>query len=187
MAIAESDARVHGGELTTLKGRSTMTSTRRGIILGLVALVVMLVADVASLSAQAQDPRIGTWKLNVAKSKYNPGPAPQSQTLTVESAGKGEKLTSEVMTPDGQKVTSTYTANYDGKDYPLTGSALGADKVSLKRIDARTTVRTDKKDGKVIQTIRRVVSADGKTMTATAKGTNAEGKPMNNVAFFEKQ
>jgi hypothetical protein len=164
-----------------------MHSIRRGITLGLVALVVMLVAGVASLSAQDKDPRVGTWKLNVAKSKYDPGPAPQGQTLTVEPSGKGEKLTSEVTTADGKKVTSAYTANYDGKDYPLTGSTLGADKVSLKRVDARTTERTDKKDGKVIQTIRRVVSADGKTMTATAKGTNAEGKPINNVAVFERQ
>ena len=164
-----------------------MHSIRRGITLGLVALVVMLVAGVASLSAQDKDPRVGTWKLNVAKSKYDPGPAPQGQTLTVEPSGKGEKLTSEVTTADGKKVTSAYTANYDGKDYPLTGSTLGADKVSLKRVDARTTERTDKKDGKVIQTIRRVVSADGKTMTATAKGTNAEGKPINNVVVFERQ
>ena len=161
-------------------------SIRHAIGLATVALAV-LAADIATLSAQDKDPRVGTWKLNVAKSKYDPGPAPQSQTLMVEPVGKGEKLTSEVTTADGKKVTSTYTANYDGKDYPLVGSTLGADKVSLKRFDLRTTERTDKKDGKVIQAIRRVVSADGKTMTATAKGTNAEGKPMNNVAVFEKQ
>jgi len=63
-----------------------------------------------------------------------------------------------VTATDGKKTTSTYTANFDGKDYPLSGSALGADKVSLKRIDARTTERTDKKDGKVVLTIKRVVT-----------------------------
>jgi hypothetical protein len=152
----------------------------------MIVLVAVLAADVASVSAQ-KDARVGTWKLNVAKSKYDPGPAPQSQTLKVEAVGKGEKVTSEVTAADGKKTTTTYTANFDGKDYPLTGSALGADKVSLKRIDARTTERMDKKDGKVVVTIKRVVSADGKTMTATVKGTNAEGKPVNNVAVFEKQ
>jgi len=164
-----------------------MHSIRRAVTLAIVVLVVLVAADVAQLSAQGKDPRIGTWKLNVAKSKYDPGPAPQSQTLKVDAVGKGEKVTSETVTADGKKVTVTYTANFDGKDYPLTGSALGADKVSLKRIDARTTERIDKKDGKPVVTIRRVVSADGKTMTATSKGTNAEGKPMNNVAVFEKQ
>ncbi len=163
-----------------------MHSMRYVISLGIAALAV-LAADAGNLSAQAKDPRIGTWKLNVAKSKFDPGPPPQSQTLKVEPSGKGEKVTSESVTADGKTVTTTYTANFDGKDYPLTGSALGADKVSLKRIDARTTERIDKKDGKPAVTIKRVVSADGKTMTATVKGTNAEGKPMNNVAVFEKQ
>ena len=163
-----------------------MHSIRRATALGIVVVAAMA-ADVARLSAQGNDPRIGTWKLNVAKSKYDPGPAPQSQTLKVEPAGKGEKVTSESVMADGKKVTVTYTANFDGKDYPLTGSAVGADKVSLKRIDARTTERVDKKDGKPIVTIKRVVSADGKTMTATSRGTNAEGKPTNNVAVFEKQ
>jgi hypothetical protein len=164
-----------------------MHSIRRAVTLALVVLVVIVAANVAQLSAQDKDPRVGTWKLNVAKSKFDPGPAPQSQTLKIEPAGKGEKVTSESVTADGKKVTVTYTANFDGKDYPISGSALGADKVSLKRIDARTTERTDKKDGKVVVSIKRVVSADGKTMTATVKGTNAEGKPMNNVAVFEKQ
>ena len=165
-----------------------MHSIWRAVTLGIVVgLAVVLGANITSLSAQASDPRVGTWKLNVAKSKYNPGPAPQSQTLTIEPVGKGEKVTSEAVSADGKRTTTTYTANFDGKDYPLTGSALGADKVSLKRIDARTTERFDKKDGKVIVTIKRVVSADGKTMTATVKGTNAEGKPTNNVAVFEKQ
>jgi len=165
-----------------------MHSIWRALTLGTIVILGVLVgADVASLSAQTTDPRVGTWKLNVAKSKYDPGPAPQSQTLKVEASGKGEKITSEVVAADGKRTTTTYTANFDGKDYPITGSALGADKVSLKRIDARTSERTDKKDGKPVVTIRRVVSADGKTMTATSKGTNAEGKPMNNVAVFEKQ
>ena len=163
-----------------------MHSIRRAVTLAIVVLVVLVAADVAQLSAQGKDPRIGTWKLNVAKSKYDPGPPPQSQTLKVEASGKGEKVTSEVVGADGKRNTSTYTANFDGKDYPLSGSLIGADKVSLKRIDARTTERTDKKDGKAVMTLKRVVSQYGKTMTVTTKGTNAEGKPVNNVVVFEK-
>ena len=79
-----------------------------------------------------------------------------------------------------------YTANFDGKDYPLTGSQ-NADKVSLKRIDARTTERTNKKGDKVVTTVTQVVSQDGKTMTTTVKGTNAQGQAVDNVLVFEKQ
>jgi hypothetical protein len=151
-----------------------------------VLLGVVLGADIVYLSAQGGDPRIGTWKLNVAKSKYSPGPPPKSQTLKVEASGQGEKVTSEVVNADGTNTTTQYTANFDGKDSPLTGSPI-ADMVSLKRIDARTTERTDKKGGTVAQTIKRVVSADGKTMNVTVKGKNAQGQEVSNVVVFEKQ
>ncbi len=79
-----------------------------------------------------------------------------------------------------------YTASYDGKDYPLNGSAV-ADTVSLKRINERTSERMDKKAGKPVLTYTRVVSQDGKTMTVTIKGTNPQGQPIANVVVFEKQ
>src|SRR5262245_40022613 len=154
-----------------------------GIIM---AFGVVLGTDIVTVSAQASDPRIGTWKLNVAKSKYSPGPAPQSLTVKVEPAGQGEKVTAEFVNADGSRTTTQYTAGFDGKDAPLTGSQI-ADIVSLKRMDARTTVRTDKKGDKVAQTLTRVVSQDGKTMTVTTKGTNAQGQAVSNVAVFDKQ
>ena len=164
-----------------------MHSPCRTLTLGVaLALGTALATDVANLAAQARDPRIGTWKLNVAKSKFSPGPAPQSLTVKVELAGKGEKATTEFVNPDGTRTTVQYTANFVGKGYPLTGSQV-PDTVSLKRIDARTTDRTDKKGGKVAQTLRRVVSQDGKTMTVTVKGTNAQGQKVNNVVVFDKQ
>ena len=164
-----------------------MHSPWRTLPLGVVlALGVVVGADIANLSAQARDPRMGTWKLDVAKSKFSPGPAPQGLTLKVEPSGQGEKATSEFVNADGTRTTTQYTANFDGKDYPLTGSQT-ADTVSLKRIDARTTDRTDKKGGKVAQTLRRVVSQDGKTMTVTVKGTNAQGQAVNNIVVFQKQ
>ena len=155
-------------------------------LVAVLALVGVLGVDIVSLFAQAADPRIGTWKLNAAKSKYDPGPPPQSLTVKVEPAGQGEKVTAEFVNADGSRTTTVYTANFDGKDSPLTGSQL-ANTVALKRVDARTTVRTDKKDGKVVQTLTRVVAPDGKTMTVTVKGTNAQGQPVNNVIVFDKQ
>ena len=164
-----------------------MQSARRALAFRVVvALGVVLGAGIVSLSAQVIDPRIGTWKLNVAKSQFNPGPANQSLTVKVEPSGQGEKVATEAVNADGTRTATQYTANFDGKDYPLTGSQV-ADTVSLKRVDARTTERTDKKGGTVAQTLRRVVSQDGKTMTVTLKGKNAEGQDVNNVLVFEKQ
>ena len=164
-----------------------MHSIWRAVVLGgVMALGVVLGAGIVSVSAQESDARIGTWKLNVAKSKYSPGPAPQSVTMKVEASGQGEKSTTEGVNAAGAPTKTEYTANYDGKDYPMTGSQ-NADTVSLKRIDARTLERIDKKGEKVMVTSTRVLSEDGKTMTVTTKGTNAQGQALDNVTIWEKQ
>lgn len=152
--------------------------------LALAALTVILWGTWAS--AQAADPLVGTWKLNAEKSKYSPGPPQKGGTVRFEAAGEGIKVTADFQDADGATSHTEYTGNYDGKDYPLTGSA-SADTVSLKRIDANTTERTDKKDGKVVATFTRKVSNDGKTLTVTHKGTNAKGEPVNNLLVLEKQ
>lgn len=59
--------------------------------------------------------------------------------------------------------------------------------MTLKRIDARTMGRTNKKGEKVVATSTWVVSEDGKTMTVTTKGTNAQGQATNNVTVWDKQ
>ena len=129
---------------------------------------------------------MGTWKLNVEKSKFSPGPAPKSLTVKFESVGKGVKVTTDGVGADGKPNATEYTANYDGKDNPLKGSPV-ADTISLRRTNALTTVRTDKKAGKVVQTLRREIAKDGKSFTVTVKGTNAKGEPVNNHLVFEKQ
>ena len=164
-----------------------MQPQHRALALGvLIGFGVVLGIGVVSVSGQTTDARIGTWKLNVAKSQFSPGPPPQSLMVKVEPSGRGEKVATEGVNADGTRTATQYTASFDGKDYPLTGSQV-ANTVSLKRVDARTTERTDKKDGTVAQTLRRVVSQDGKTMTVTVKGKNAQGQDVNSTLVFEKQ
>jgi hypothetical protein len=149
-------------------------------------LFLVVAVSAVSLSAQADDPLIGTWKLNVAKSKYSPGPPPQSATITYAASGEGIEVTTEGVNAQGASASTHYTANWDGKDYPITGSQA-VDTVSSKRINRYTTERTNKKDGKVVGTLRRVVSRDGKTLTITTKATNAQGQAVNDVSVYEKQ
>ena len=65
---------------------------------------------------------------------------------------------------DGSRVAYSFTANYDGKDYPYTGVGTpnGADTIALKRPDPHTIETTGKKAGKVVNTTRQVYSKDGK-------------------------
>ena len=79
---------------------------RRLTLCVLLALLGVLSAGIITVSAQATDPRIGTWKLNAGKSKYDPGPPPQSLTVNVEPAGQGEKVTAEFVNMDGTRATT---------------------------------------------------------------------------------
>jgi hypothetical protein len=132
------------------------------------------------------DPQVGVWKLNVAKSTYSPGPAPKSANTTIEAVGTGAKVVVDQVLADGTKRHWEFTANYDGKDSPITGNP-DADTVARTRINPTTVQTISKKGGKVMTTQTSAVSSDGKTRTVTTKGTNASGQPINNVAVYEKQ
>lgn len=146
------------------------------------ATLVCLVSGTAL--AQASDPLVGTWKLNVAKST---GAAFKSGTSKIEPVGAGVKFTVDLVAADGAVSHWAFTANYDGKDNPVIGNSPYGDAVAVTRIDARTTRLTSKKGGKVTVTQTIVVSADGKTRTTTTKGANAKGQAVDTVGLYEKQ
>ena len=137
--------------------------------------------------AQAADPQVGTWKLNLAKSKYSPGPPPKSGTTTIEAAGAGTKVTVDQVLSDGAVRHWEFTANYDGKDSPVTGNNPDADMVARTRVNANTVKTVSKKNGKVTTSQTSAVSSDGKTRTVTTTGVSATGQAVNNVAVFDKQ
>jgi|SRR6267378_796540 len=133
---------------------------------------------------RAQNPTLGTWKANIAKSKYTPGPAPKSMTRTVASEGDKVKYTFEGVAADGSPVSYSFTAAYDGKDYPITGSGMpgGADAISFNQSNEATL----KKSGQPVLISKVKVSADGKVTTITQtspSGTNS----VNNTVVYEKQ
>ena len=164
-----------------------MRSVLRSVTLGLAAaaLAVAVTGVSAQKAAPWADAGLGTWKLNPAKSKFNPGPPPDNFTAKFESAGKAVKVTMTGVAKDGKTNVSGYTAAYDGKEVPMTGSQT-ADTTSVRRIDDYKTERVDKKGGKVVQTLVRTVAKDGKTMTVTVKGVNAKGEKVDHVAVFDR-
>ncbi len=151
------------------------------MVLGAAVLMLTVLA-----TAQPKDPFVGTWTLNLAKSKYSPGPAPKSTTTTFEAAGQGYKASVKTEPASGPAQEWTYTSNVDGKDAPISGNNPNADMLAVKRINANTLEVVYKKDGKVTTKQRSVVAADGKTRTVTTTGTDAQGQKVNNVAVYEK-
>ena len=153
---------------------------------GMIAIVAVL-ATSAWTAAQSKDPFVATWTLNVAKSKYTPGPVPKAQTTTYAAAGKGYRVSVKSTPASGAAQEWSYTTNLDGSDAKITGNNPNADVIAVKRVDANTLEVVNKKGGKETTRQRNVVSADGKTRTVTTTGIDGAGQKVNNVAVFEKQ
>ena len=149
-------------------------------------LTIMFLALTAAGVVLAQsDPFVGTWKLDVAKSKFDPGPAPQSQTRTWDASGK---VSVEGINAAGKPMSYGYPIMKDGKDYPPMGAIPNkADTISTKKIDSNTIEANFMRGGKHAESTKFEVSKDGKMLTINAKGTNPDGSAFNNVTVWEKQ
>ena len=149
--------------------------------------LMLLLLGVFELAASfaAENPNMGTWKLNEAKSNFPPG-ATKNSTVVYETAGDGVKVTTDGTSGDGKPVHTEWTGKFDGKDYPVTGGAAGAMR-SYKVINAHTMEVTGKEDGKVTTSGKIVVSADGKSRTVNISGTDSSGKKFTSNAVYDKQ
>ena len=137
----------------------------------IVVCVVTLCLAVGTLCLAA-DQTVGTWKVNVAKSKYSPGPSPKVSMVKFEETGDNVKIVVDATEADGKATHNEWTGKYDGKDYPVKGD-LNTDARSYKKTDDYTLEVVSKKAGKVTTTSKSVYSQDGKTRTLTTTGTNA--------------
>lgn len=146
----------------------------------------LVLALAGTALGQSSNPRIGTWKLNLAKSTYAAGTAPKSATFTVVAAGAGVKVTVDGVNADGTVSHWMYTANYDGKDYPVTGNP-NRETVAATLVDANTLKSIYKKGGNAAVTQISVLSSDGKTITITSTSTDAKGQPVKSVAIYDRQ
>ena len=137
--------------------------------------------------AQAADPWLGTWKLNVAKSKCSPGPCARSNVSHFEAvAGGGLKVTGDAVDATGRSTHTETTTMFDGKEAEVKGAATLTTRL-FSRIDDRTYEFVTRVNGKVTTTTRGTVSADGRTRTLVTTGVNTDGKPVHNEAVYERQ
>jgi hypothetical protein len=152
----------------------------------------------------AQNPQpneaLGTWKLNIAKSKWSPGPAPAalfSDLRRWEKRNDGFTVVTISGTDgNGNPTIQQMTYKIDGKDYPnyttlslaefsATGAKPGT--TTLKVVD-EYTVAIQTKDAKGVPgiPILRSVSKDGKTVTMTTRGKNPQGVAVENILVYER-
>jgi hypothetical protein len=157
----------------------------------MIVLAILIFGALAArpLLAQTDSPFIGTWKLNVGKSKSDSTPLPKSLTRTVTADGSGLKYVFEGVAADGSTISYSFSSNFDGKASAVTGSGMpgGADSITLKRVNANKTTGTLTNGGKEIGTAEAEVSKDGKVATVKSKGKTADGKMWSSVSVYDKQ
>jgi hypothetical protein len=152
-------------------------------------LVCSLFLGLASLLLAADDPFVGTWKLNLEKSKFPPSPPGRNvkeETLTIEMSSGDGTVTMKGTREDGSTILVKYST-------PLTGGPVTYDSplpagltVTSKRPNQRTVEMVTMREGKEVSTQRNTVSADGKTLKAASKGLNAQGQTVESEAVWEK-
>jgi hypothetical protein len=176
--------------LHSTKGKLEMKRTVEHLLF---CLLLAIVALPILLLSQTTDPLVGTWKLNVAASKYEPGPPPKSVTRSYEDWGGGLILaTNKGVDAQGNPTWAHEVFKFDGRDYPYAASTLPGTSPSLttvawKRIDAHTFENTVKVNGKAARTNTYALSKDGKTLTQRQKGADAQSQPTNNVLVYDRQ
>ena len=150
--------------------------------------VVAVMTVALFVAGQSADPWAGTWKLNLTKSKYSPGPPPKSMTSKIGALEGGVKVTIDTVNAQGQPTPPLESiAKFDGKDYTVKGGPAAANTTrAYKKVDGHVEYVT-KVDGKVTITTKWAVSRDGKTLTVTQAGKNAQGQTVNNTLVFDKQ
>jgi hypothetical protein len=147
---------------------------------------------------------IGTWKQNVEKSTYSPGPPPLKGWYAVRqyAAGDDGSVIAITMNVDPEGLPSLgaiSAAVYDGQEYVQhtvatlatslashTGPKLDRT-ISYKQLDQYSVQIVQKQDGKIVSMSTRTISRDGKTMTDKFDYTNEIGQHVTNVLVFERQ
>src|SRR5262250_3214799 len=150
-----------------------MINNQEGRMKTRMTLVTVALFFVSVACFAADDPQMGTWKLNEGKSKIAAG-SPKNNTVVYAADGDNVKVTVDGTGADGKATHNEWTGKFDGKDYAVMG-APPQDMLSYKKINDRTMELMVKKDGKVMTSGRIVVSTDGKSRTVTTTRTESDG------------
>jgi hypothetical protein len=155
---------------------------RKPILVVMTAILLLATAVMA-----ADDPFIGTWKLNLAKSSLPSSISIESSVCKAEALDGGIKVTYDSLLINGKTHHEQLAAKYDGKDYPNTTDSLVVGLIVVKRIDANNLQFVQKKDGKEVLREQIRISKDGKVQTDTMKGTDAQGHDFTLIWVYDKQ
>jgi hypothetical protein len=134
----------------------------------------------------AENPNLGTWKLNEAKSKI-PAGVGKNTTVVYTTAGSDMfTVTTDGVDGSGKPAHSEWTGKFDGRPYPVTGlSAVDARAVTAK--GDRTLEIVNMKGGKSVGMAKVEIARDDKSRTLESEGTLPDGKKYKAKYVYDKQ
>jgi hypothetical protein len=152
-----------------------------------ILMTILLAAFLAANAIASEDPFVGKWVLDVARSEYPAGSCPETMVIEMETVGRGVRYKSDAVYANGRTVHSEYTADYDGNQALVMGTRGMMLPVFLKRIDSNTVVASYTKSLQVVATSRRVISDDKRFMTVTTTAKDASGKSVTTIGVYQRQ
>ena len=152
------------------------------VLLGSVMVLVLL----AGIGQAQQDPQLGVWVLDTARSTYSPGPAPRSQTVTYTQIGRGVRVVGSGISGKGQAISTEFSYSFDGREHPARGFA-DWNSIKARQVNANTIEYTRFLKGEEVQTVTRTISADGRTATVRVTGEDAQGNTVDNNLIFVRK
>jgi len=174
------------------------------VVSGCIVAIIGCLALSAQGPAQSSNPIIGTWKQNMEKSTYSPGPPPPKGLGAVRqyAAGVDGSVVAITFNIDAQGLPSLgaiSAANYDGKEYAqhtvaTLATSLGSHlaprverTISYTAKNPYTVEIVQRQDGRVVARSTRTITRDGKTMTDSYDYIDDSQHRVTNVLVFEKQ
>jgi hypothetical protein len=151
-----------------------------------VAVIAVFALALATAAMAADDPFVGTWKMNMDKSTRRSAIPVKSITNRFDLQGNVLKRVEDIVRVDGTVRQIELAAVLDGKDHPITDNP-NQDAYQANRVDSNTVVIVFKKGGKEVRTQRLVVSKDRKTLTITDNGKNDQGQEISYMSINDRQ
>jgi hypothetical protein len=148
--------------------------------------MILILSVVIAVFTQSQEPWVGTWRLNVAKSTPDREARFKRTTIRIEPWEDGIRVTYNMVGTRGGVTHLEWIGKFDGKDYPI----QGVDYVltnAYSQTSSQSYNITNKVDGVETSRAEVVISPDGKTLTTVTTGKNSQGKAASTTVVYERQ
>lgn len=143
-----------------------------------------------ALIAAGQDPFVGTWKLDLAKSTYSSNhPKPKELTLTMADQGANRVATFNGTAADGSPIQMELTMPIKGGTAGIKGAPPNpsVDTVTLQYVSPTAFDLVASKDGKQVATRHVKMARNHRTFTARYSGPGPKGETITQDDFWRRQ